>query len=995
MINSSISVSMPLPSAPYRGIEPFRFVDKPIYVAREKEIRKLVRLVTIYRGILFYGDSGVGKSSLINAGLVPALLDEGLRPERLRVQPVAGSEVLLERIPLTDECGPPFLDSNFAQPISGGETEPARVVWPLQAFADRIEEFRRTESDYASANGSPLVLIFDQFEEIVTLVEEAANTRKKFDQARDVQKQIVAQLISLLSDQGLAVKLIFSFREDYLAKIFRLFTPVPQLRDQTFRLTPLPETALHKIIRRPFESSSIPQGHFKGRLSDLACAALESAFKELSDSGYINPTEVQIACLALWKDATLEKRFVDEADHREAVRSLFGNYLDRALGRLDQGLRSPAIAALTRLVTSSGTRNIVSEDNLLSNLTHEENVSESDARRVLEALAVTARLVFRQTRGDTAFYEITSEFLIPWIRQKRQERELEDAQKVAETERARAEEQSRAAAAERILSKRARQWACVATLLLLFAIGGAAWAFTAQHKIRKAYDKIIRLRENVAALNKETKSLRIDRQSLQKAKSEAEIQLAEVNSIKDHAVVQAHKELNNLHQEKTALLLRNKRLSQQAGDLQRQIEEATSNVRAKVNQYQELARLSLVDPRARSQPLLSQREGDLLSEALGSLQDVQQSIADGPDEAAMPEIALLRLKGDIVVAILRSQLDSALAKCDAALKAIEKSADRTETMVDFLQLRGDILTQKALLVSDAAPTSDNYRQIEQLLDDAMQAYQQAQQLFGMQTVQACQNNLRIASVFRWMSFFAEENPKIDGFRAKAEQVLNAVLEDLKKLPDGSSSAVLAAKEIALRLSGNLIYDALKKNGIRKTKLNDLERAISQYQEAAQVGTSLLSQNGPGDTAEQTLMLGVQLFIEANLADCYHYMLAKTAELGTGADIGSIKTALKTALDGRIALSKKLLSVDRTNQYFRTLLAAGYFNRAKMAIEDKIPAVSEEEAQKNLRLAFCLALPNPQDDITNYFWDQLKKQRNPEAASRMKDLVETFNALNVN
>src|SRR5439155_14559647 len=69
--------SLPLPSAPYRGIEPFRFIDQPIFSARTEEVRNLVQLITIYRGIFFYGELGAGKSSLINAGFIPALRDEG------------------------------------------------------------------------------------------------------------------------------------------------------------------------------------------------------------------------------------------------------------------------------------------------------------------------------------------------------------------------------------------------------------------------------------------------------------------------------------------------------------------------------------------------------------------------------------------------------------------------------------------------------------------------------------------------------------------------------------------------------------------------------------------------------------------------------------------------------------------------------------------------------------------------------------------------------
>ncbi len=41
----------------------------------------------MYRGVLLYGDSGSGKSSLVNAGLIPEAIRLGFEPERLRVQP--------------------------------------------------------------------------------------------------------------------------------------------------------------------------------------------------------------------------------------------------------------------------------------------------------------------------------------------------------------------------------------------------------------------------------------------------------------------------------------------------------------------------------------------------------------------------------------------------------------------------------------------------------------------------------------------------------------------------------------------------------------------------------------------------------------------------------------------------------------------------------------------------------------------------------------------
>src|SRR6476660_616234 len=205
--------SLPLPSAPYRGIEPFRFVDQPIFSARTDEFRKLVRLITIYRGIFFYGESGAGKSSLINAGLIPALREEGFAPERVRVQPIAGQELVIERIALTDEGTPPFLPSRFAGSADKKAPEPARVVLSVEEFVRRIGKAPTPQGqDGTSTLVAVPVLFFDQFEELITLFEEAPDSREKFNQAREIQGRIVEMLLGLLDDPNLSIKLVLSFR---------------------------------------------------------------------------------------------------------------------------------------------------------------------------------------------------------------------------------------------------------------------------------------------------------------------------------------------------------------------------------------------------------------------------------------------------------------------------------------------------------------------------------------------------------------------------------------------------------------------------------------------------------------------------------------------------------------------------------------------------------------------------------------------------------------
>lgn len=396
---------LPWPREPYRGIEQFRFIDRPIFFERREEIRRLIRLVSIYRGTLLYGESGVGKSSVINAGFIPAMLDEGFLPERLRVQPQPGGEVVVERLALTDEGTAPFLPSRFA----ADEEARTRLVFSTADMHARL--------GLEHEGGAPL-LIFDQFEEFVTLFEEAPENREKFAEAAQAQNTLLKFLADLLRDETLPVKLLFVFREDYLAKLSRLFALVPNLRDQHVRLTFPDSSVLKKLIRGPF-TSEIPPEHFgriiSGELADKLCAALE----ERSESGTINLTEVQIASLSLWRDPAAESLFEATPNRAEVVQRLLEGHLTGSLDRLSAGLREPAVAILRHLVTTAGTRNIILESDLLERLQAAEKIPQTIGKSALAELTDQSRLVRKQRRNEAYFYDITSEFLVPWIRRQR------------------------------------------------------------------------------------------------------------------------------------------------------------------------------------------------------------------------------------------------------------------------------------------------------------------------------------------------------------------------------------------------------------------------------------------------------------------------------------------------------------------------------------------------------------------------------------------------
>ena len=113
----------------------------------------------------------MGKSSLVNAGFLPGILQEGFLPERVRVRPEQGAEFQAERIPLGDADQPPYLPSRF---ISPSLIESSVAV--------SVERFTGILSAPHSA-GAPL-LVFDQFEELITLFDETPDSPKNIKRPR-------------------------------------------------------------------------------------------------------------------------------------------------------------------------------------------------------------------------------------------------------------------------------------------------------------------------------------------------------------------------------------------------------------------------------------------------------------------------------------------------------------------------------------------------------------------------------------------------------------------------------------------------------------------------------------------------------------------------------------------------------------------------------------------------------------------------------------------
>ncbi|MFF7330268.1 AAA family ATPase [Streptomyces sp. NPDC008150] len=173
---------------PYRGLAPYRQSDERWFFGRERSRDALIGQLRAVRRtggiVMLVGASGAGKSSLLNAGLVPVLEngtpgadDESARPRKV-LQLVPGADPvaeLVERIPglapvlPAPESGGPAPEAADPGALSPGSPAFARAV--RRAFAD----WARSEEG-ADCTAQPVVIV-DQFEEAFTLCSDETARR--------------------------------------------------------------------------------------------------------------------------------------------------------------------------------------------------------------------------------------------------------------------------------------------------------------------------------------------------------------------------------------------------------------------------------------------------------------------------------------------------------------------------------------------------------------------------------------------------------------------------------------------------------------------------------------------------------------------------------------------------------------------------------------------------------------------------------------------------
>lgn len=387
--------------SPYQGPRPFR-TDEALF-GRDQETTELHYRVLAERIVVLYSPSGAGKSSLIQAGLVPRMRDSGFdawRPTRVNTAPPPGLEGFGNRYSLSARMG-------FEEGV------PEELRRRPEVFAgQRLVEYVRARPRRPGAPEN-LFLVIDQFEEVLTVDPLAADLKAAFFE----------ELGELLRVPN--VWAVLALREDYLAGLDPYADRIPTHLRNRFRLDRLTVEEAAKAIEGPALKEKLPRQFAPGAALDLAKRLAkvtvqnpDGSFKEDEDGQYVEPMQLQVVCHEMWTQMPGDDLEVDAGDVAKFgdVTNALAGYYDH---RLEQDIANKDIQLERRIRKWVG-RQLITAAGIRSQVLRGQGKTEELDNDLIDKL-VACHLVRPEQRAYKIWYELSHDRLIRPIRQSNEE----------------------------------------------------------------------------------------------------------------------------------------------------------------------------------------------------------------------------------------------------------------------------------------------------------------------------------------------------------------------------------------------------------------------------------------------------------------------------------------------------------------------------------------------------------------------------------------------
>ncbi len=449
--------------SPYVGLSYFTEDVADLFFGRESERTLIIGNLRAAQLTILYAESGVGKSSLLNAGVAARLRSLAMRSLAER-----GSAQFI----------PVVFNSWRDDPVGDLIGEIRRAVEPfvsdaqLELPADRLEGAIEAA---AAATGATLLLILDQFEEFLLYGASDGQPSRFAD-----------ELGRCINRHGLPANFLIAVREDAYAGVGDVLRgKVVNAYANTFNLEHLDRDAGREAIVKPIEHfnqshseeppmevepglvEAVLDGVTTGQVAfDHEAAGVVSQDGALAGGNRIETPYLQLVLSALWereRDAGSRVLRAGTLEELGGAQAIVRSHLERAMDQLSQSERETAVDIFNHLVTPSGTKIV----HAIPDLAQYGGREVPEVETLVEKLSSGDQRILRPippAPGESAmrveiFHDVLAPAILAW-------RNAQDSVRL-ERERQAAEDR---ATAERRRARIFRALAVVATALLVLAV---------------------------------------------------------------------------------------------------------------------------------------------------------------------------------------------------------------------------------------------------------------------------------------------------------------------------------------------------------------------------------------------------------------------------------------------------------------------------------------------------------------------------------------------
>lgn len=384
----------------YPGTRPFadNVAEQKLFFGRDRETHELLHQILSTNLLVVYGKSGLGKTSLLQAGISPRLRERDLLPLPIRLNDLElpPLEVFFQAI--ADQCYHYDIDYTPGEMSS---------LW----------EFFKTALFLRGEALQLPVLVIDQFEELFTLQD---------DPRRAVMTQELADLTSTrlpekirarrrageslpYSDRPPAVKIVLVIREDYLGVLQELTGPIPTILEQRYRLTEFDEQQARTAMEQPAQVEDESLFEFNTRVFRYEAHAVHQMLQFLRGrSGIIEPFQLQILCQ--YVEQQVQQQQVDGQSQVLVDESYLGDA--RAMQRILQNFYRDAVQKIS-VKRQRKRASRLCEEGLLNPQGQRLSLEEGELTRVYKVsdetlnTLVDVRLLRKEPRLESFYYEIS------------------------------------------------------------------------------------------------------------------------------------------------------------------------------------------------------------------------------------------------------------------------------------------------------------------------------------------------------------------------------------------------------------------------------------------------------------------------------------------------------------------------------------------------------------------------------------------------------------